>query len=115
MFLSRPEADVTNLATWSLIKLSMSWIGLGRASGWAVGAAGGGGWVACLATPGSSGALDEAGRWVAPASETVPRGCSKLADEVAMSSRRDVAASSLVTGVSTTRAWSVWARSRRTA
>lgn len=53
-----------------------------------------------LAIPGSSGALDEAGRWVAPTSATVLRGWSNEADEVAMSSRRDVAASSLVTGVS---------------
>jgi hypothetical protein len=62
MFLSRPEADETNLATCWLIKSSISCMGLGRASALGVGAAGGAGGAACLAMPGSSGALAEAGR-----------------------------------------------------
>jgi hypothetical protein len=71
MFLSKPEADETNLATCWLIKSSISCMGLGRDSAWGAGGAGGGGWEACLAIPGSSGALDEAGRWIAPTSAMV--------------------------------------------
>lgn len=100
MFLSKPEADVTNLATWSLIRSSMSWIGLGRVSAWGVGAAGVEAWTAFLATAGSSGALEEAGRLVAPTSAAVFLVCSKEGAAVAMSSRRDVAASSLKARVS---------------
>lgn len=71
MFLSRPEADETNLATCSSIRLSISCMGLGLESAWGAGAAGVGDWAAFLAMPGSSGALDEEGRCVAPASATV--------------------------------------------
>ena len=71
MFLSRPEADETNLATCSSISWSISCMGLGLVSAWGAAAGAEGSW-ACLAMPGSSGALDDEGRWVAPASATVP-------------------------------------------
>lgn len=71
MFLSRPEADETNLATCSSISVSISCMGLGLVSAWGAGAAGVADCWAFLAMPGSSGALDEEGRWVAPASATV--------------------------------------------